>query len=501
VPDVLLGQAYYLRFDAKLRRAAQPYAPLGTLYAASYLRSRGHSPALFDAMLAGSEQEWADALERRRPGFAVLYEDSFNYLTKMCLGRIREAAAEMLAQARRHGCATAVAGSDATDHPGEYLRRGAEAVIVGEGEATLVDLLAAWRRPEGRRLADIPGLALPGEGGAAVRTAPRPPLRDLGALPRPAWDLVDVERYRRLWRRRHGCFEMNAVTTRGCPYHCNWCAKPIWGQRYAVRAPEDVAEEVAWLKAAYAPDRLAFVDDIFGLRPGWVEEYAASAERLGAVIPFRCLSRVDLLDEAVVRSLRRAGCRMVWVGAESGSQKILDAMEKGTRVEQVRAAARRLHGAGIAVGFFVQFGYPGETREDIELTRAMVRECRPDDLGISVSYPLPGTPFHRRVEAELGRERNWRDSDDLAMLYRGPFSTPFYRALHRLVHREFRIDAWGRAARSSWRRRAAVAWYRLGLPAARWRLERAARRPHRALPPLRPRLSPEGAARPSEQPS
>jgi radical SAM superfamily enzyme YgiQ (UPF0313 family) len=266
-----------------------------------------------------------------------------------------------------------------------------------------------------------------------------------------------------------------------------------------VRSPEDVAEEVAWLKATYAPDRLAFVDDVFGLQPGWVERYAEAAERRGAVIAFRCLSRVDLLDEAVVRALRRAGGRMVWVGAESGSQSVLDAMEKGTRVEQIHAATRRLHEAGLKVGFFLQFGYPGETREDIERTRAMVRACRPDDLGISVSYPLPGTPFHERVRAELGRQANWRDSDDLAMLYRGPFPTAFYRALHRLVHREFRIDTWGRGGGTPWRRRAAVAWYRLCLPADRRRLERTARRPHAALPPLVPALAPERAARPSRQ--
>src|SRR5260370_10848583 len=124
------------------------------------------------------------------------------------------------------------------------------------------------------------------------------------------------------------------------------------------------------------------------------------------------------------------------MGAESGSQKILDAMEKGTQVENIYEAARRLHEAGIEVGFFLQFGYPGETRQDIDKTLQMVRDCRPDDIGMSVSYPLPGTRFFAAVQHELGTKQNWQDSDDLAMLYHGPFSTSFYPLPPRLLPRE-----------------------------------------------------------------
>src|SRR6185369_12773533 len=139
--DVLFGQAYYLRFDPKLWAAQQPYAPLGTLYAAAAVRERGYGVALFDAMLAASEEEWAAALDRHRPRFAVIYEDSFNYLTKMCLHRMRKAALTMIDAAKARGITTIVAGSDATDHPDTYLNRGADVVIAGEGEITLVDVL------------------------------------------------------------------------------------------------------------------------------------------------------------------------------------------------------------------------------------------------------------------------------------------------------------------------------------------------------------------------
>jgi radical SAM superfamily enzyme YgiQ (UPF0313 family) len=231
---------------------------------------------------------------------------------------------------------------------------------------------------------------------------------------------------------------MNIATTRGCPYRCNWCAKPIYGQRYVARTPERVVEEMAWLKAVHHPDHLWIADDIFGLKPGWIEAFASLCVERDAVIPFKCLLRADGVTETVTRALKIAGCRTVWIGAESGSQRILDAMDKGTTVAQIEQARGLLAEAGIEVGFFLQFGYPGEVLEDIQLTRQLVRRARPDDIGISVSYPLPGTPFYERVKAELGPKQNWVDSDDLAMMYRGTYPPEFYRALHALVHAEFR---------------------------------------------------------------
>ncbi|MGH2796159.1 MAG: B12-binding domain-containing radical SAM protein, partial [Thermoleophilaceae bacterium] len=266
--DVLLGQSYYLRFDPKLWRAMQPYPPLGTLYAAGYIRERGYDAALFDAMLASSEDEWTAALERERPAVAVIYEDNFNYLSKMCLLRMREAALRMVAAGRRRGCTVVVAGSDATDNAQVYLRGGAGFAIVGEGEATLAELLDHLAGRSLGPLESIAGLAFAAADGTVVRTGHRPEMKDLDALPRPAWDLVDVDRYRDVWLRRHGYYSMAVATSRGCPYHCNWCAKPIWGQRYNVRSPESVVAELEWLGATYRPDHICFVDDILGLKPG-----------------------------------------------------------------------------------------------------------------------------------------------------------------------------------------------------------------------------------------
>jgi radical SAM superfamily enzyme YgiQ (UPF0313 family) len=435
--DILFGQSYFLRFDPKLWAAMQPYPPLGTLYAASFMRARGYSVALFDAMLAQSENEWAVALDLHKPRYAVLFEDNFNYLSKMCLSRMREAAFAMSAMAKARGCTVIVCGADATDQTSKYLQHGADYVLLGEGEETLtelLELLAQGDAPADSALQPIMGLAW-----AGGRTPRRPDITRLDELPFPAWDLVDVPRYRGIWRERHGFYSMNMVTTRGCPYHCNWCAKPIWGQRYNTRSPENVAAELQWLNKTYRPDHIWFADDILGLKPRWLERFAQQVTENDCAVPFKCLLRADLVKPPVVAALRQARCHTVWMGAESGSQKILDAMDKGTTVEDIHRATRLLQAAGIKVGFFLQFGYPGETRADVELTLRMVRETLPDDVGISVSYPLPGTKFYERVKLELGEKTNWVDSADLAMLYRGPFPQGFYRTLHTVVHREFRM--------------------------------------------------------------
>jgi anaerobic magnesium-protoporphyrin IX monomethyl ester cyclase len=493
VKDILFGQSYFLRFDPKLWAAMQPYPPLGTLYAASFMRNRGYSVGLFDAMLAESEATWDRALTAEKPKLAVLYEDNFNYLSKMCLLRMRQAAFAMARMAKDRGCTVIVAGSDATDHAQAYIDAGADYVLIGEGEQTLAELVDILLRDDPTRLEDVLGLAFVRDGQLHVGGR-RPDLKDLDALPFPAWDLVDIDKYRAIWLEHHGYYSMNVASSRGCPYHCNWCAKPIWGQRYHVRSAENVAAEIAWLKSTFAPDHIWFVDDIFGLIPGWMEEFADLIEAKHARLPFKSLQRADLILKGnTIDALRRAGAQRIWVGAESGSQKILDAMEKGTRVEDIYATARRLHAAGIQVGFFLQFGYPGETRQDIEKTLQMVRDCHPDDIGMSVSYPLPGTRFFAAVQHELGAKQNWQDSEDLAMLYNGPFSTAFYRWLHRVLHREFRAQrAWDDFRRSPGLSRrhlrllASVIYSKLALPVLRLELERRARAPHKGLVNLIP---------------
>jgi len=493
---VLLAQAYFLRFDPKLEKTAQPSPPLGSLICAAVLRDRGFDVRFFDSMLKRSEEECAEAMDRERPDAFVLFEDNFNYLTKMCLERMREAAARMIGMARSRGIDVVVAGSDPSDDPGFFLRAGASAVAVGEGEFAVADWLDSPRDAS----ATIPGIATLKDDETVAAAAARATVRDVDSIPSPAWDLVDIDAYRRVWNRKHAGLCLPLATSRGCPFHCNWCAKPIWGQRYNAMSPARAAREVLSLKRLGA-GTMNVLDDIFGLKPGWMEEFAHELRRLDCVLPFKCLSRADLLTERLVQALSNAGCRMVWIGAESGSQKILDAMEKGTTVEEIKEAAARLRSHGIKVAFFLQFGYPGETKQDVQATLKLVDDVLPDDLGISVSYPLPGTRFHARVKSEMSRGTHWRDSSDLAMLFDNPHGTRYYRSLHAYAHARFRLALMLRGSERGLPERSVRAvWYgfrRLVTRAALLVAERE-RVTTRSLPPG---LSRERAGTPTEQTS
>ncbi len=435
--DVLLTHSYFMRFDKKQWRNMQPYAPLATLYAASVLRSGGIDVALFDSMLAESESMLAVSLRRHHPEIVAIYDDCFNYLNKMCLERMRLAAFEMIAIAKREGKTVIVFSSDSADHADEYLSRGADFIIKGEGEQTLLELcgeLLAGRRD----FRHVNGIVFAGEG-RIIETMPRLPTKHLDSLPSPAWDLIDMAMYKQAWK-RHGHFSMNVVTTRGCPFGCNWCAKPIYGRVYNSRSPQNVVNEIMFLKERYGPEHIWFCDDIFGLRPGWLEEFSEAASGSGMEIRYKCLSRPDLLlKENTFAALARSGCETVWLGAESGSQAILDAMEKGTTVDQIRLATRRLKEERIKVGYFIQFGYPGESYSDIRKTLELVSDEHPDEIGVAVSYPLPNTKFFEMVRAKLGNKRNWYDSDDLAPLFPGEFKPIFYKVLHRVIHSIHRV--------------------------------------------------------------
>ena len=436
--DILFTHSYYYRLDAKQWRFKQPYPPLGTLLAAAVIREQGFSVALHDAGLKKSPKSIIPVLLLVRPRFLVIYDDGFNYLTKMCLTVMREAAFVMADEAKKMNCTVIINSSDSTDHYEKYFLHGVDYVIKGEGEETLKELLLCLENKGNPSL--ILGLAFK-EGNKTVLTSPRPVMRNLDELPLPAWDLVDVDAYRRIWIAHHGYFSLNLATTRGCPFKCNWCAKPIYGNRYNSRSPGHVISEIELLLKNYKPDHFWMCDDIFGLKPGWVQEFNAMVNARKLSFHYKIQTRVDLLlQENTIDALAQSGAETVWVGAESGSQKILDAMDKGTTVEQITSARLLMKKKGIKAAFFLQFGYLGETQEDIDATLNMVLKLMPDEIGISVSYPLPGTVFYEKVKETLHEKKNWTDSDDLAMMFHGTYAPAFYRVLHRYVHGRYRIQ-------------------------------------------------------------
>jgi anaerobic magnesium-protoporphyrin IX monomethyl ester cyclase len=434
--NVLFTHSYFYKHDSKQWKFKQPYPPLGTITAAAVVRNAGFNVALSDSNLKDSWNDISSVIRAHQANYFVIYDDGFNYLTKMCLTIMREAAFQMARAAKEVGCTVVVCTSDAADHYEKYFPHGVDFVIRGEGEKTLQQLLFTLEERSDPALVD--GLVFR-RGGETLKTTPRKPMSDLDELPFAAWDLVDINAYRKIWKKYHGYFSLNIATTRGCPFKCNWCAKPIYGNRYNSRSPENVVREIKMLIEAYNVDHFWMCDDIFGLKPRWVQEFSQLVRANSLNFKYKIQSRVDLLLEAnTIVALSESGADTVWVGAESGSQKILDAMDKGTTVEQIHEATRMLREQNVKVAFFLQFGYLGETLDDIQRTIDMVLKLMPDEVGISVSYPLPGTKFFEIVKNQLAEKQNWRDSDDLDMMFDSTFNTAYYRQLHRYVHSIYR---------------------------------------------------------------
>jgi anaerobic magnesium-protoporphyrin IX monomethyl ester cyclase len=440
--SILVCHSYYLRLDQKQVLRAKPYPPLATLQVVAQLRQAGHRVGFFDAMLADGIDDYDRILETGRPQLVLFYEDNFNFLSKMCLGTMRHAACEMIASARRAGARVISAGPDVTDAPGPYLKAGADLALIGEGLSALFEVLPRLDSDPSADTAELArGLSgivsLGGNVPGKSRSKPLAPAIDVGLA---AWDLVDIERYRATWLKAHGYFSLNMAASRGCPFRCAWCAKPIWGNQYLQRNATEVAQEMAHLKRSFNPDHIWFADDIFGFRVDWVAEFAASVRAEDAQIPFTIQTRADLVSERMAEVLRDAGCREAWIGAESGSQRVLDAMNKGTTVAEIRVARDRLEAVGIRVGFFIQLGYMGEELDDILATRALLEAARPDEIGVSVSYPLPGTKFYDLVKAQMPAKTHWNESNDLDMMFRGTYISDFYRAVRNLLHDQIALQ-------------------------------------------------------------
>src|SRR5215469_135586 len=327
--DVLIAQSNHLFYDRKQVEKMQPYPQLQTLIAAAVLRESGLGVAVCDVAFQAPEEALPKALEAHSPELLAVCEDDFNFLSKMCLSRNRSVAFEMAKAAKARGIPAAAHGCDASDHPDAFLEAGFDNVLIGEVEFSLLELA------QGNPRDTIAGLAYRGHDGAVRYTAPRRLRGELDSLPVPARDLIEMKPYRDAWRSRHGFFSLNMASSRGCPYRCNWCSKPIWGDSYQVRSARLIAEEMLAMKRQYAPDHIWFADDIFALSGKWTADFAAAVESLGASIPFKMQSRCDLMTRDTVQALKRAGCAEVWMGAESGSQKILDAMDKGLQVDDI----------------------------------------------------------------------------------------------------------------------------------------------------------------------
>ena len=407
--DLLLTHGYFLAEDPKELEIRKPYPPLGILYLTSYLRARGFGVDVFDSTFARFE-DLEERLDATTPSTLGVY---VTLLT-------RPSAVRIIRRAKSLGWRVIAGGPEPANYAQEYLDAGADLVVEGEGEATLAELLS------GADPARTPGVHVLDDEGRAAFTGPREQLADLDGQPWPARELIDIPRYLDCWREAHGYGSMNVITARGCPYRCRWCSHSTFGMTHRRRSPASVAEEVACIREHCAPERLWFADDVFTIHPGWIQKYLREVERRDLRIPFECITRADRLDERSADALARLGAFRVWIGSESGSQQILDAMERGVKVEQVRRAVELLRARGIETGMFLMWGYEGERVEDIEATVAHLEACLPDVFFTTISYPIKGTPYFDEIADRLDADEPWEARTDRQWRIRGRRSRRFY---------------------------------------------------------------------------
>ena len=425
--DLLLANAYMLDRDAEEQRIMRPHPPLGVLYLSSHLKARGFDVGVFDGTFRSMEA-FGDVLQRDRPlavGIAV------NLMTK------RNALA-MMALARRHGCRVLVGGPDPPHHAEAYLGAGADVVVIGEGERTLEELLPALA--SGGDLSAINGLVFTGPAGSVVRTPPRALIADLDAQPFPDRSAIDLPAYLNAWRERHGVGTVSLITARGCPYTCTWCSRSVFGETHRRRSVGNVADEVEAIVDRYRPERLWYADDVFAIHRTWTIDYARELDKRGLRLPFECISRAERIDDAVADALVSLGCFRVWIGAESGSQKILDAMKRKVAVDQVRDSAERLRRRGIEVGMFIMLGYDGEEMSDLRATVEHLKRTSPDVFLTTVSYPIKGTPYYNAVAERLSTAAPWRQSTDRDLVVRGRPVKTYYDFARRWMTAEVARD-------------------------------------------------------------
>jgi anaerobic magnesium-protoporphyrin IX monomethyl ester cyclase len=426
--DLLLTHGYFLYEDPKELQILKPYVPLGILYICSHLRKKGFDVEVFDTTFSSFDALRVH-LETEKPSVLGIYA---NLMT-------RKKVVEILRIARAASWQTVVGGPEPGAYIREYLEAGADVVVLGEGEVTMENLLPALRSGDDANLRNISGIAFLDEAGRVYQTSPRAQIADIDAQPWPARDAVDIRRYVETWRTAHGKGSLSFITARGCPYHCRWCSHQVFGKTHRRRKPISVVDEVEWLLNTYQPDMVWIADDVFTIHHGWLRAYAAEMRRRGLRIPFECISRGDRVTAEVADLLAELGCFRLWIGSESGSQKILDSMQRGVTVQQVQAAVDLCKARGIQAGMFLMWGYEGEELEDIEATIEHVKRSDPDIFLTTVAYPIKGTPYYSQVTNSLIQVKPWAESSDRELSLQGRRSPEFYGYADRLLQNEVQL--------------------------------------------------------------
>ncbi len=415
--DILLTHGYFLWDDPKEREIMKPYPPLGLLYLSAYLKREGFDVEVFDTTFS-SRAALTARLASTPGGVVGVYT---NLMTRANAIWVAE-------EAHRYGWTVVFGGPESANYPDDYLDRGADVVVVGEGEATTAELVTVLRDTGKHRLHGVAGTVFRDEDGTAVHNAARDKIADIDSLPWPDREAIDIPAYVDVWRTHHGMGSVNLITARGCPYKCNWCSHAVFGYSHRRRDPIDCAAEVEHIVERYGPEQVWYPDDVFTISHKWLFDYEAEMRRRGLRIPFETITRADRMKkDEVAKTLADLGCYRIWIGSESGSQRILDAMQRGVKVEEVQLATRLAKQYGIEVGMFLMWGYDGEDYDDIAATVEHVKTTDPDIFFTTVAYPIKNTGFYDKVKHKIVLNGDWNQASDRDHMILGRHSRRYYK--------------------------------------------------------------------------
>lgn len=391
------------------------FPPLGLAYIAATLRARGHTVEILDCTFLSRDEAYTRAVLAQAPIVGI-----YSMIT------MNEDALK-LARLLRKSAGLIVAGGPMPSSDPEAFLDDFDVVAIGEGEAAMAEIVEAWSA--GEPISAVPGALTKGHASGAA-SMPRPLEPCLDQIPFPARDLLPNQDYIRHGRRKHGYSITSVMSTRGCPFHCEFCSNVVFGVSYRERSASNVVDEVEQA-LALGYDRIHFADDVFTLNRSRVHAICEEIRRRHLSFGWECLGRVDGMDYELAADMRDAGCRRVFFGIESGSREILELMDKRITPEKARAAVSAAREAGLMTGAFFILYYPGETDRTVLTTLRFARTLPLDYLSFTMPYPIPGTRLFERVRDRAVRA--WRQKMGLIFDHTLVFDADYSQAKMRFA--------------------------------------------------------------------
>lgn len=425
----VITHGYFLEEDPIEQKIMKPYPPLGILYISAFLNDHNVKHEVFDTTFS-TDTDWKNYIVETQPGLIAFY---VNLMTKVKVIKLMR---WLKSNSKLAHTKIVLGGPDITYNKENYMLAGADYLIIGEGEETLFELITTLKNETD--LSKVTGLVYQLNDGL-ITNPPRIKVKDIDDLPMPNRAVFPIEKYLNTWKNAHGKSALNISTQRGCPYTCKWCSTAVYGQSYRRRSPKLVVEELAILSETYQPDTFWFVDDVFTVSHKWMKGFAEAIKEKGLKIQFECITRAERMNDDIIRILKETGCIRVWIGAESGSQKIIDAMDRRVDVNVVRDQLIATRVAGIETGTFIMVGYPGETYHDIMLTAKYLEDALPNQFTITKSYPIKGTDLYTEIESKITEKPEWQTSTDRDIDFKRRYSDRFYRYAIRYIYNRVQL--------------------------------------------------------------